>query len=83
MINMARCEKHGVVAHHTINVCKLCTAENGGAQPASAQQLKPKMPSEAEVIAAINSGFITLREQAIYRLGVEWCYKYFAQHFER
>jgi hypothetical protein len=49
-------------------------------QPA-VQQLKPKMPSEVEIIANINSGFVTIREQAIYRLGVEWCYKYIAQHF--
>lgn len=80
MINMARCEKHGMVAHHTINVCKLCTTENGGTQPANAQQLKTKMPRVEDIISSVVGKGNSMHDVAV-TAGINECYRYISRHF--
>lgn len=82
MINMERCDKHGVCAHHTLSICKLCTAENGGTLPAIAQHLKPKMPLLEEVEQAferdvVDGGTPTLDEYH----AVKFAWEYISRHF--
>lgn len=74
------CFKCGDVATQVVTLCAKCTSKSLDVQPASAQQLKPKMPSYEEAVKAIGT-FLYGSDLATFRSGAEAMYKYIAQHF--
>jgi hypothetical protein len=83
-MNTFECYKCGGVANQVITVCAGCASEIKEVQPASAQQLKPKMPSLEEVHRAFDGdisddGFSTADEAE----AITFTYNYIARHFGR
>lgn len=62
--------------------CPKCsTAEDCGTQPASAQQLKPKMPSFEEVLKDAVDTSVVIASPSSFIAGLRFMYEYIARHF--